>query len=485
MSISSAITNATTGLAAASRRATVVSNNVANALTPGYSRRDISVSEQVFDGRGAGVSVDGVNRATNQVITTDRRLAESAASRDQIVAGAHADFNTALGEPGDPYSLFGQYQNFESSLRSLSQTPESKVLQSQTLDSAKALVSTLNDLSGQAQRARFHADGEIGRQVASLNDTLKQIEKLNDAISRASAGGGEVAALEDQRSQLIDQVSESIQVREVRREHGKVDLITDEGVFLIAGEAREIEFAPSNAIGPNETLAAGDLSGLSVNGVAITPGGGGTFAVRQGSLAGLFAIRDEIAPDFQRKLDGLARDVVERFQDIDPTLAAGEPGLFTDAGSVLDPTAETGLAARIAINAAVDPAQGGAVWRLRDGLGATAEGPAGSAAILTVFLDALTTLKAPPASTGESGLLSAASIAANVTSSVGQARISSENTLAASSARALSLFDAEQQAVAVDSDVELQKLLLIEQAFAANARVIQTADELMRTLIEL
>ena len=485
MSISSALINATSGLSAASRRADIVSNNVANALTPGFARREVHVSENVVNGRGAGVQVNGVTRATDQAVTTDRRLAESTTSRDQIITTAHTAFNSALGEPDDAFSLFAQYQNFESSLRSLSQTPESQALQSQSLDTARALVSNLHGLSAQAQSARLRADGDIAQQVSIVNDKLKQIEDLNSAISAATAGGRDATALEDQRKILIDEISESIPVREVRRERGKVDLITDEGVFLVAGKAQTIEFTAANTIGPTESLAGGELSGLTVNGVVITPGDDGTFALRQGSIAGLFTVRDEIAPDFQTKLDGLARDVIERFQDIDPTLSTGDPGLFTDAGAAFDPTAETGLAERIALNAAVDPEQGGAIWRLRDGLGAATQGPAGSASIITTFLDALTTLKAPPASTGEAGFLTAANIAANVTSSIGQARLTSESRLAASSARAQSLFEAEQRATSVDTDLELQKLLLIEQAFAANARVIQTADELLTRLIEL
>lgn len=485
MSISSALINATSGLSAASRRADVVSNNVANALTPGFSRRDVHVSENVVNGRGAGVQVNGVTRATDQAITTDRRLAESATSRDQVITTAHTAFNSALGEPDDAFSLFAQYQNFESSLRSLAQSPESQALQSLSLDTAKALVSNLHGLSDQAQSARLRADGDIAQQVTAINDTLKQIEDLNSAVSAATAGGRDATSLEDQRKILIDQISESIPIREVRRDRGKVDLITDEGVFLIAGKAQEIEFTAANTIGPTESLAGGDLSGLTVNGVDITPGGDGTFSLRQGSIAGLFAVRDDIATGFQTKLDGLARDVIERFEGIDPTLSPGDPGLFTDAGSAFDPTAETGLAARIAINAAADPEQGGAIWRLRDGLGATVQGQAGNASIITALLDTLTELKTPPAGTGETGFLSAANIVANVTSSVGQARLSSESRLVASSARAQSLFEAEQRATSVDTDLELQKLLLIEQAFAANARVIQTADELLTRLIEL
>ena len=37
----------------------------------------------------------------------------------------------------------------------------------------------------------------------------------------------------------------------------------------------------------------------------------------------------------------------------------------------------------------------------------------------------------------------------------------------------------------VDTDQEMQKLLLIEQSYAANARVIQTIDELMQMLLRI
>ncbi|MFD2438939.1 flagellar basal body protein [Paracoccus kondratievae] len=44
MSISSAISNAVSGLTAASRGTEVVSANIANALTPGYARRELNLS---------------------------------------------------------------------------------------------------------------------------------------------------------------------------------------------------------------------------------------------------------------------------------------------------------------------------------------------------------------------------------------------------------------------------------------------------------
>ncbi len=484
MGLTSAISNANSGLSAASRRAGLVSSNIANALTPGYVRRDLSVSENVAGGIGAGVKVSGVSRAIDPAITNDRRVADGMAQRDQLISTAYATLSNALGDPADPYSLFAQYESFETALRSLSQTPESQPMQSQVLDAANALVFGFQQLSVQAQTMRQNADSEIARQVSFVNDAVKQIESLNNQISTGGSGGRDVAALEDQRKVLIDQVAAIIPVREVARDYGKVDLITNEGVFLLAGKARPIEFTPANIVTADATLANGALSGLTVAGADITPGGG-SQAIQQGALAGLFETRDRVGVDFQTKIDGLARDMIERFEGIDPTLAVGAPGLFTDAGAAFDPANEAGLASRITLNAAVDPAQGGSLWRLRDGLGAAGEGAAGNGDLLTVLLDALTEMKSIPAGAGVEGQKTAASAVADVSSLIGAARMTAETRLAANMARAQSLEEAELAVTSVDTDLEMQKLLIIEQAFAANARVIQTADEMLRTLLEI
>ena len=273
-------------------------------------------------------------------------------------------------------------------------------------------------------------------------------------------------------------------MREVLRDNYTVDLMTDEGVFLLAGSARTVEFTPTAVITPDLTLAGGALSGLSVNGVDITPGGGG-LSLQEGTIAGHFEVRDVVAPGFQTQLDGLARDLIERFEGIDPTLTAGDPGLFTDAGAAFDPANELGLASRIAVNAAADPDQGGETWRLRDDLGATAQGPSAANDIVIIFLDALTAVRTPPPGTGLNTAQNASNAVANITSAVGSARISAEESLASSSSRTQLLRDAELEISAVDTDQELQQLVLIEQAFQANARVIQTADEMLRILMEL
>jgi flagellar hook-associated protein 1 FlgK len=51
-------------------------------------------------------------------------------------------------------------------------------------------------------------------------------------------------------------------------------------------------------------------------------------------------------------------------------------------------------------------------------------------------------------------------------------------------ARQSMLAEQETHAIGVDTDSELQSLMVVEQAYAANARVLSVIDSLMRLLLE-
>jgi len=134
------------------------------------------------------------------------------------------------------------------------------------------------------------------------------------------------------------------------------------------------------------TLEGGLLGGLTINDRQVLTETGKPMA--GGSLAGLFSVRDEVMTAVQLELDTVALDLIERFETgVDDTLATGLPGLFSDGGSVAGQL--TGLSGRIALNALADPDQGGAVWRIRDGLGSTGPSNSGNADLLQSMLDAL------------------------------------------------------------------------------------------------
>ena len=60
MSLGATLANAVSGLGAASKRAELISSNIANALTPSYAKRDLDVSARLSN--HGGVLVNGVSR---------------------------------------------------------------------------------------------------------------------------------------------------------------------------------------------------------------------------------------------------------------------------------------------------------------------------------------------------------------------------------------------------------------------------------------
>jgi len=240
--------------------------------------------------------------------------------------------------------------------------------------------------------------------------------------------GTDPAAVIDNRQIIIDKVAEIVPLREIDRGSDQVALYSTSGAALIDGKAATFTFDPTTTIVPEMTFAGGVLSGVAMNGepLSLTDGYG---RMAGGALEAAFTLRDTTLPDIQAGLDNIAADLLQRFAGpaVDPTLGAGDPGLLTDNGAALDPLDTTGLSLRVTVNAAVDPSQGGVLSRLRDGIGAAA----------SFDVARQTTLRTAELSAG------------------------------------------------VDTDQELQDLLRIEQAYAANARVMQTIDSMMRRLMEI
>jgi flagellar hook-associated protein 1 FlgK len=484
MTISGALSNAMSGLRAATRGSEVISSNISNALTEGYGRRVLSLSPQSVGSYG-GVKVNGITRIVDQGLASDRRLADSEHGHATIKTDFFEKLEGFMGTPDNPMSISARLSGFENSLITAASRPDAPERLSAVVTQAKTLASSLVDASKGLQLERTRADKAIDAQVKQLNNALKQVEMLNSQITAGQVQGGNTAGLLDARQQVVDEIALLVPVRSVPRDNGKVALYTIGGAILIDGTAAQVGFEPSNIVTAYMSKDAGTLSGLTINGIEVRTGSE-NGALRGGTIGAHFAVRDEFAVTAQTELDAVARDLVERFQDptVDPTLNAGDAGLFTDAGIALDVSAEQGLSGRLAINDAVNPDEGGAVWRLRDGINATVPGDVGNSALLNALRDTLSASRTPASGGFGGSAYSANDIISTLTSRFGADRTNSEQILSYASIR-LSELTQRQLADGVNTDDELQRLLLVEQAYGANVRMIQTIDEMMETLLRI
>lgn len=484
MSISGSLSNAVSGLTAASRAAEVISANVSNALTEGYGRRQLELVSGSVSGVGGGVRVASVSRLVDQQTVGERRIADAQLGNNSAQTKYFEKLELSLGVPDQPGSITDRVAKFESALIEGASRPDSDTRLAGILRTGQDLSDHLNSASKTIQNLRMTADHDISVQVDALNAGLGNIEKLNFQIRAQVAAGRSPAALIDQRQQQIDGIATIVPLREVDRGNGMVALFTPGGAILLDGNSATIEFTAAGTIVPQMTLSSGALSGLTINGQPIAVDGSGPLS--GGSLAGFFNVRDELSVASQSQIDAVARDLIERFADpaVDPTLAATDPGFFTDAGAALSVANEVGIAGRIATNSLIDPAKGGDLWKIRDGLGAVAPLDVGNSSGIQSLHGALLAQKVP-LSGGFSGVARTASgLSGDLISSVhSKLTIAHENqSFSQSLASSLKLTELEN---GVDTDAEMQRLLLVEQAYSANARVISTVDQMIQTLLGL
>lgn len=483
MSIAATLASALSGLSVNARRAELIAGNIANATTEGYARREAHLVPLTVGSHGQGVAIGGIERQVDRALLADRRLADAAQANADARAGFLSRVEAAIGSPEAEGSLTARIAAFDATLVAAASRPDSEARLEAVAESGRFLARGLNGLSDTVQEARARADADIAAMVGRVNAALAGVADLNAQILRQDAADRDASTLIDQRQTLIDGIADILPVIEVDRGRGQVALYTAGGGALLDGTRPfTLGFEAAGFVEPAMTLASGALSGLTLNGRSVPTGEGGPLS--GGALSAAFALRDETGPAVQAQLDALAYELAARTGagGPDATLAPGDAGLFTDAGAAADPGALVGLAGRLRLNAGADPEAGGAVWRLRDGLGAATPGAAGDPQLLSGLQSALAAPRVPQLAELGEARRSLAELGGLVASRLAADRLSAESTAAFATARAEALRDREA-ADGVDSDREIQDLLVVEKAYAANAQVLRTVDEMLQQLL--
>ncbi|WP_128253187.1 flagellar hook-associated protein FlgK [Falsirhodobacter deserti] len=431
MSLGSALSIAQTGLSATSRAADLTSQNVANALNEGYARRELALGTRLT----GGVMVEGITRFADRAIIADRRIAQAEDGGAASIADFLRRMEDAVGADGSTGSVGGLVLALDAALIAASGQPQSESVLGAAVTAADALASRLNGLTDTVQAARLAADKGIAKGVAAINTSLLQLEKLNGRI--VSATGAEAASLQDQRQQLVDIVAAQIPLREIERDDGRIALMTPDGTMLLDGKAAQLGFAPANIMADGVEGA-----GLTINGRPLD-----LTSLGNGELAAQFTIRDTLGLDMQKRLDAFADDLGDRLEGT---------GLLQVSGGQYG----------------VDPRLVEEPFRLREGLSAEAETAPGDASRLNAILKSLA------AGAGASGSV------ASLVSGISTSRVAAEDRATFASARHDALRMAELSD-GVDTDAEMTKLLSIQQAYTANARVIQAVDKMMQDILGL
>lgn len=452
MSLDSVLNTSASGLESVSRRIATVSQNVANAGTAGYVRETVAVNSIAASGQGMGVRTGVVTRSVDERLQADALAASASVVGQQTRSDALASIDAASGTPGSGFDLPSLLGALRDGFTRLQSDPGNAAQQRAVVDGAGALARGVNALAKSVSDARQSVQDSAVADVAAANGALHDIGALSDRIIAAKSTGQSTADLEDQRDRSIRSLSDLTGARVLRQANGDALAIAGGLVLPLRNATGPLALA-SATLAPDTPAAA--VPQLSLDGVPVAgqPLGG--------RIGANLALRDGTLPGMQAGLDQFAQSLAARFDLQGVTL-------FTGANGAVPALPTPGLAQSLQVSAAAIAAPA----MVRDGAGPA--GAAGSTALIDRVLDRVL-------GSGSGSLVATAS--ALVSQNAGLAA-DAAGQLATGQAVQASLDKKLADGTGVSLDTETADLVRLQNAYAANAKVMAASQAMWTQLLD-
>ena len=233
----------------------VVSHNVANMNTEGYSKQRVNLATRNIAGAigdnvynqiraNGGVMIANVTRYNDAYLNSYYRDQLSALKQYEEELGSLQDladlFNDLDGE-----GITGALESFYEAVNNLQEYPASSTARVNFIENAKTLTAALNAKDKQLQELGSKAlgDGEslealknskIYSQFEIFNDKLEELAEINKALAVTQTGTLEANNLLDKRDMVLNDIAEFVEINIEEKHNGSVDLYVG-GIAMVKG----------------------------------------------------------------------------------------------------------------------------------------------------------------------------------------------------------------------------------------------------------
>ncbi len=442
-----------------------IGQNVANAETEGFSRRRIVLQAEsligigVIDRGGRTATGNGVNVAVYERLR-DQLLSRSSwhangwmgASEEEhrITTALQGIFTTST-----EGSLSSQLSGFWNSWSDLADNPTDNGVRMAVRGQGASLAATLMRMSTDIEHLNEEAMRALNGGVDDVNKILEQIAELNDVVAQGNTIGSPDLAAEDRRDVLISELSEYAGIR-VQEEPSGSYTVTLNGMMIVSNKIAETLKVDSTS-GTAQVMVGDTQVALRVP----TEGGG--------RLAGWLRTLQTTIPNTQTALNDIAETLVTEVNALHSSGfdLNGNTGVnFFHAGGTTASTMrlsdEVNADSRSIVASAGDPSLG-----VND----------------SQIANAIFKLSESELMSGNSETIETYAI--NLVAGIG-ATAKRASGLYESHAAFASHVEAMARGVSgVSIEEEMTDLIRYQQAFGAAARVLNSAQQMMDTLLNM
>lgn len=311
MALLSSISSSLTGMKVAQAQLEIVSNNIANVDTAGYTRKTAAQSAIVVAGQTMGVTMDNAKRNVDEGLLKNFLASNSLSSSLSSQYNYLTRMDNLMGRTADGNSLASNVGNLQSALETFSTNVASSASRYSLLTAATELTTKLNYTAGNIQTLRGDADREISDAVSSINSLLHSIDSLNiDIVKYTVLNKDGVANLQDQRDNALRELSGYLDITYYTRDTGAVVIQTSSGIALLDTQVYELSHIALAQVGSDNSYDSGNIQGIFVDGKDVTS------QIEGGTIGGLIDIRDNVLPSFQSQLDELSANLYTAINEV-------------------------------------------------------------------------------------------------------------------------------------------------------------------------
>jgi len=445
-------------LLANQRALQVVSQNLANANTPGYSRQEavLETTSPIGAGGlqvGTGVTVAHVRRLTDNFLEQQIMLSQQDLGRLQAQANSDVRLEGLFHDSNDQ-GINHQLNEFFNALRGVAGNPQGQTERTLLLTQAATLAAQFNQADAGLVQLRSDLNRQVSQTITDVNRLTSQIAVLNGKIMEAETPGQAANDLRDQRRQLLNELAQRIAIHTFEDPSGQVQVFVGRGSILI-------ERTGTIPLGTVASAANDGLLSVTYKGDDLTA------LIGNGSLQGLLVARDVAIPDLQNRLNVLATSLVS---EVNRVHVAGYALDGTTGNNFFTPTGVMDAAKNLTV-------------ALTDGRKIAASSTqAGLPGENHTALAMIALQSQAQAALGDATMTS---YYATTASTVGATAQATRHDLSAQEGIRNQLDSRRGEVSGVSLDEELTRMIQFQRAYQAAARVIVTADELFQTLLDI
>jgi len=286
----------------------VTAENIANVNTPGYSRKRpvMETLPPVTTGEaqiGTGVTTREIERAydrhlTDQIADESEHLGKWEAEKDGLER-VEMVFNESSGFGLSQY--LGEFWNaWEDLVNNPSGASERKMLAGAGETLAAYFQRTYNDLC----EIQDELNRSVGQTVDAINLKAGEIAGLNEKIIRVETGGVNANDYRDSRDMLVKELSRMVDVAVSEQENGALVITLGDGNRLVEGSSSFDLTTLKNRSGLDDVAWASNPT-ASIN-----------ASLSGGMLDGCLEVRDAAIPGYKNDLEDLAEAIKTKVNEL-------------------------------------------------------------------------------------------------------------------------------------------------------------------------